>query len=158
METANAWLVISPLGNNVPKKGITPAEAVLLKRNHMKAIGGNPVTQIEATGEATVATDWEERVIKDAKGKDTNLTETVAIEFRPRTSLDEYNRLANKYGNKRMEEAFPGDPSGVKLPETFKDAGFEFNQQWQATEKADPLQPSKTGLKDDDLVFTVGGE
>lgn len=148
MEIASAWVVINGLGSNVPKHGITPAEAILLRNKLQPIIGGNPVTQIEVTGEAVVATEWDEVPVAEGSKQ----MKSVVTKTRPRTSEDEYNRLVNKYGETAVKAAWPGDPSGVTLPESFEKAKFELGAQWQQVKKVDPARMTRA-LKDDDMVF-----
>jgi hypothetical protein len=95
MEIANCSLIIDPFGSNVPKLGITPAEAQFLIAEHGKRAGKCPIIDLQVTG---------------------------SIE---RTSAQEKARLKATYdGNpkpneNKVEQLFPG--ASPTLPTTFKE-------------------------------------
>jgi hypothetical protein len=145
MEIGNAWVVIHNNGNNVEKRGITPAEAVILNTAYGKMIGGKAVTQLKITGDAEIATAFDE------EGKPT--------ETKPRTNAQEARRLIAKYGEKVVEKLFPGAMSVKKLPETFAEAEVNENEQWQQT-NANPDGSTKYEagkLREEDCVFISTG-
>lgn len=153
METATGWIVIASNGNNVLRKGLTPAECIIIKRNYKKTVGGNPVTNLEITGEAKYVTEWDEEEVKK-EGK------VIRVDRVPKTSVtrssaQEYSRLVAKYGEKKMAEAFPGDASGVELPETFKKAGFDEGVGFQQEKAPEPTR-FDSKIQDDEMVFAVG--
>lgn len=144
MEVANAMIVISDRGSNVPKAGVTPAEAALLRKLHLKTVGGNCVTQLEIL-EGQVA------LIVTERNEDTN----EVLKTRPRTSRDELQRLRGRYSSKLVESLWPGE--NPTLPETFKEVGFEPGLQFQQESKVEIGQPNKTqGFDADSMLFTSG--
>lgn len=105
MQTASCFLLIDSLKNNVPKVGVTPAEAILLTREFQPRVQDIPFTAWSDPG-------------------------TVA-----RSSSEEFSRLANIYGPGKVSKCFPGDlptfpetfeaakiATGLKWPEPVKPA------------------------------------
>ena len=98
MQTAHAWVKINELGDNAQIKHITPAEALVIRRQFGIKLQGqskptNPITHLD-----------------EQKGVD-------------RDTAAEYNRLVKKYGEKLITTVFPGDAPNI--PSTFSAAGFE---------------------------------
>lgn len=99
MELANVWVEIDTLHNNVQLKRVSPPEAQVYRKQFGYKTPGtnkttNPISHLEI-------------VEKDAK----------------RATQDEFDRLCRKFGNKLVEELFPG--ANPVLPQTFKEAGFD---------------------------------
>lgn len=93
MQFGNGWLKLDELGSNVRVKNLTPAEAVLLRKQFGIKVPGQsrptmPLTHLK-----------------------------VHAEPYPGAST-EYDRLVKKYGTKAVEASFPGD--SPQLPETFE--------------------------------------
>jgi len=96
MQIANVWLKISEQGNQVLLKRVTPAECQVLRRDFGIKVAGtnqltNPFNHVD--------------VLKEDVERDNNT---------------EFGRLVQKYGQKKVESAFPGE--NPKIPVTFKEA------------------------------------
>jgi hypothetical protein len=93
MIVANAWLEIADTKSNVRIANLTPAEALILRKEFGAKVPGtnkvtNPFHNIE-----------------------------VAKEEIKRTDQQEIDRLSRKYGNKKVADAFPGE--NPTLPKDF---------------------------------------
>lgn len=124
-------LKLDKFGSNVPKEGVTPAEAVVLSHSekglpsHHVNAGGFPLHTIEDIKEAKELVLDSENVWRDHK------MEEVRDENRPkdwpktvktpttkaRTDAQEFARLKRTYSAKMLEKLFPG--ASPKLPQTF---------------------------------------
>ena len=98
MQTAHAWVKINELGDNAQIKHITPAEALVIRKQFGVKLQGqskptNPITHLDEQKDVDRSVDTE------------------------------YNRLVKKYGDKLISTVFPGE--APQLPSTFSAAGFE---------------------------------
>lgn len=132
MEVANVRVRLDKLGSDVPKTGVTPAEALVLHVLHQANNGGSTfgedMAKIEVLdGEAETVV-----VVEEAKGRPYS-KEFVPAETRAhrRTNVEEFRRLASKYGsltNKKGDKIltliFP-DRLNPKLPEKFSDLNWK---------------------------------
>ena len=104
MQTATGYVVLSP-ENKQLHRGITPAQALILRKLHFSNSQGNPLEGLVIDGEAM------------EKKPDGNL--------RPRTNNEEIARLKRHYtgvvDGKRAFEAVFGNGSLVQLPQTFEE-------------------------------------
>lgn len=50
METANCRLTLDKIGSDIPLKGITPAQYVVLVKIHQDAVGRCPITDLKVEG------------------------------------------------------------------------------------------------------------
>lgn len=112
MQTANAWVEINDLHDNVQIKNITPAEALVTRKLFGVKIAGqakpmNPITHL-----------------------DINSKEVT------RTKEQEYARLVKKYGDKKISEIFPGE--NPNIPDTFKEVNLDIKG--KEPEKGDETQ------------------
>lgn len=119
MQTAHAWVEINDLHDNVQFKHITPAEALVARKQFGVKIAGqarpsNPITHLDI--------------------------HTKEVE---RSKDQEYTRLVKKYGEKKIAEVFPGENPNIPL--TFKDAGFEVAKEGESHQDANGNNKSKTG-------------
>ncbi len=99
MQTAHAWVEINELHDNVQLKHITPAEALVIRKQFGIKVAGqakptSPITHLD-----------------------------ISLAGVERTKEQEFTRLCKKYGNKYIEGVFPGENPNIPL--TFKEAGFE---------------------------------
>lgn len=111
MQIGNVVLKLAQTGNNVPLKGVTPAECVILSHkehgHHLNA-GGFPLSKLEVTGTAKKPVfDENEQVWTVSKTED-------------RDNRDEMIRLFRKFPKKVVEALFPG--AAPQLPQTFAEA------------------------------------
>lgn len=103
MQIATIWLRLDEtLRSNVRKTGITPGQALILRKMFGKKLPGQakptiPFDHLEITAESSI------------------------------TNSDEYARLTHIYGEKTVSSVFPGD--NVTLPQTFKQVGLEETEQ-----------------------------
>ena len=98
MEKGVAWVIINDLKDTVRVVDITPAEAIILRKQFGVLVEGetvplSPVKHLDIQG-------------------------TVA-----REANEEFQRLTRKYGKKMMSEVFPGEAPNI--PTTFKAVGLE---------------------------------
>ena len=125
MQLAKAWLIIDKRGSNVPIRGLTPAELVLLCTTWTDFIGKHPVHDLVITGDSQ------------------------------RSDALEKQRLTEKHGGSiknrkipKVEALYPGH--GSKLPQTFEELGRIFKDS-QAKELKEPL-PNIPDFEDSDLA------
>lgn len=129
MEIADVRVRLDKLGSDVPKKDVTPAEALVLHVIHQANNGGSTygeeMDKIKVTGEAQEVSHVEDEV----RDKKRNLITPAKPVFRdePRTDVEELKRLTRKYGNltnkrgdKILNLIFP-DKMNPKLPQAFSD-------------------------------------
>lgn len=124
MQIANCTLILNEFKASVPKKDITPAEAMLLIHMHGENAGGMPVTKLTIKEKKTVptltATSTDEQKAEHAKAEGRNKKVDEAAK---RTDQFERTRLSQTYkpfstDSKAItvEKVFP---KGTKLPQTF---------------------------------------
>lgn len=99
MQTANAWVETNDLHDNVNMRELTPAEALIVRKQFGIKVAGqskptNPITHMKINS------------------TDIN-----------RSKDDEFTRLTRKYGEKLVTQVFPGE--NPNIPMTFKEIGFE---------------------------------
>lgn len=101
MQLASAWLILDKRGSNVPIRGVTPAELIILIRDRTDFVGKHPVHNLKITGVSR------------------------------RTDVMERQRLREKYGGSlkdrkvaKVDVFYPGE--GNKLPQTFEELGKDF--------------------------------
>ncbi len=121
MKTATIRLKTDERGSDVPKAGVTPAEAVLLALDHMKNVGSYPIHAVVEDEDPAVDT------FTDSEGHKT---------YAPRTVLMEMKRLRSLYTKKRVDALFPG--AKPSLPEDFAEAEEIVTQQAPKDEDAKP--------------------
>lgn len=145
-------LVLNREGSNVPKRNVTPAECVFLEASFKGVVGANPVTQLTIVDGATAVVVME----RDA-------TTRAVTRKRERTPADEKRRLMNLYGqakgsNDLIDKLFPG--AKPAMAETFEEAGFTENLQFQAPDKSKQGQEQSAPMNrsDDDFMFVTAGE
>lgn len=132
MEIANVRVRLDKLGSDVPKAGVTPAEALLLHILHQTNNGGSTfgedMSKIEVLeGEAETVV-----VLEEAKGRPYSKEYVPAVtKSHTRTNAEEYRRLQSKYGgltNKKdvkiLSLIFP-DRLNPKFPEKFSDLNWK---------------------------------
>jgi len=111
MQIGNVFLKLAQIGNNVPLKGVTPAECVILahpEHGHHLNAGGFPLSKLEITGTAMKPVfDEENQVWTESKKEE-------------RSNKDEIIRLRRKFPKKVVEAIFPG--AAPQLPQTFDEA------------------------------------
>ena len=145
MQIANGFVTTCP-ENTYYLYGITPAEAVILKKMHNQYSNGSPLKQLEIVGEATEVDSFgkplmigERKPFKRLVAKMENgsavMSEVPDFEMqytpstKPRTNEEEVNRLRRKYvGNVAINgrnmpawEAAFGVGELVQLPKTFEE-------------------------------------
>lgn len=103
MELAQATVQLDQW-NNIVINGITPAEAALLRQEHTRLAGKDPVSDVVILGKA---------LSLDVNG--------VPLADK-RSDHEELQRLQAKFGKEKVEKAFPG--VSPKLPENFSDVGY----------------------------------
>jgi hypothetical protein len=108
MQTASGYLILSP-ENKQFHRGITPAQALIMRKLHYSNSQGNPLEGLVIDGEATEP---------DGNGGQ-----------RPRSNGEEVARLKRFYtgivnGERAFESVF-GKGTMVRLPETFDDVREE---------------------------------
>lgn len=91
MQTAHAWVKINELNDNVQFKHITPAEALIARKQFGVKTAGqakpiSPITHLDV--------------------------HTKEVE---RTKDQEYTRLVKKYGSKMIETVFPGENPNIPM-------------------------------------------
>jgi hypothetical protein len=127
MEIADVRVRLDKLGSDVPKSGVTPAEALILHVIHQANNGGSTfgeeMDKIKVTGEAetTVITTPEE-----GYSWQENYTPAVT-KSHPRTNVEELKRLQSRYGglkNKKGDTILSliwPDKLHPQLPQRFED-------------------------------------
>lgn len=103
MQLASAWLILDKRGSNVPIRGVTPAELIILIRDRTDFVGKHPVHNLKITGKSR------------------------------RTDAMEKQRLREKYGGSlkdrkvaKVDMLYPGE--GNNLPQTFEELGKDYQQ------------------------------
>lgn len=105
MQIADARIRLNKLGSDVPVKGVTPAEAVLLHILHQGNNGGN-----------TFGEEMDKiKILGDARGADGQAMRTDAEEMR--RLMAKYGRCVNKKGTRIIKLIWP--ELSPKLPKTF---------------------------------------
>lgn len=101
MELASAWLLLDKHGSNVPIKGVTPAELIILINDRKDFVGKHPIHNLKLTGKSK------------------------------RSDTLERQRLKEKYGGSlkdrkvaKIDVLYPGH--GAKLPQTFEELGADY--------------------------------
>lgn len=144
MQIANGYVTTCPENKHMVY-GITPAEAVIIKRMHNSYSNGSPLSDLVIVGEANEVDQYGKplmigekkpfkRIIASMDNEGNPTMKPVADfemvytpSLKPRTQLEEINRLRRKYvGNvtengksvSAWESAF-GSGAIVKLPDTF---------------------------------------
>lgn len=106
MQTATVTVNLSPETSHV-KHGITPAEALILRKLFFKSSQGSPLIHLEVSGDAQT-------------------------EGRARTNAEEIARLKMKYtgiiDGKRAFEAVFGTNSLLRLPQTFEEVAEDLGE------------------------------
>ena len=118
METASAWILLHDNGNNVFKKGRTPAEAQVLTKLHQPNVKKNPIVDLKITGQAASIASPAMPEELDNNGK--VVKPATPIKLRPRTGPEEIARLRTIYHKHVINEMFPG--ANPKVPATFEEA------------------------------------
>lgn len=143
MELANLTLSVgTDVEHTVPKRAITPAEALLLATIHKTRKKGLPLSDIKITGlaqsiaklaetqqdngtyegdlEVPDPTDWTKtRTIKAGETVYAGTVLKLPV-YRPRTGKEEVARLRTIYHKKHVDALFPTPSSPI--PETFAEA------------------------------------
>lgn len=126
IETASIRLIMDGKGSDVPKDGVTPAEAVILAMDHIGEVGKYPIHDIVPTGPAT-----------------DDVQDGEETKHAVRTVLSEVRRLRTKYGKARVNKLFPGAiPS---LPTSFEEAEEIVTEQ-ASGDKDEAAEDEKTTL------------
>ena len=117
MQIANGLVTSSPEYTHAVQ-GITPAEALILKKMHNQYSNSAPLRDLVITGEATELDTFGKPATVTVKGKEVPST-------KPRTDAEECARLRRKYvgyvEKKPAFEAVFGTASIIKLPATFEE-------------------------------------
>jgi len=103
MQIGHAWVEINDLHDNVQLRNITPAEALVIRKQFGIKVPGqakptSPITHLD-----------------------------VRIAGIARTKDDEFTRLVKKYGDRLIGTVFPGENPNIPL--TFKEAGVEATEE-----------------------------
>jgi len=123
MEQANIRVRLNKQGDDVPIVGCTPAEAVVLHVLHQNNNGGRTF--------ADDIKNWEVKDVTEAKTVVTPADGKKPAVTRPRTDIEELNRLRAKYGhnvNKNAQKIVGliwTDKINPKLPQKFSDLHWE---------------------------------
>lgn len=126
MQIANCTLLLNEFKASVPKKDITPAEAMLLVHMHSENAGGMPVTKLVIKEKKTVPTLTATSTDAQKEEHATALRRNKKVEEADkRTDQQERARLAQTYKpfstdakTITVEKVFP---KGQKLPQTFEE-------------------------------------
>jgi hypothetical protein len=146
MQIGNIRLVLNTHGSDTPKINVTPAECQLLQSQFQSIAGGNPITQLVISKETEASV-----VISRALAEDSQ----EIVHRRKRTDKEEILRLTQFYGQKLVSKLFPG--LNPKLPETFEEAGFVENAQFQSPAQRDTGNAYPQGPQTlDDFVSITG--
>lgn len=101
MQLASAWLILDKRGSNIPIKGLTPAELVLLVKDRQDIVGKFPIHDLQVIGDSR------------------------------RSDEQERARLRAKYGHHpkdrtsfKVDLLYPGEEA--VLPSTFKKLGDKY--------------------------------
>jgi len=113
--TVQVKLKTDKLGNSIILKGVTPAELMFLVADNHQQAGGDPVVELvrekkKVVGEV-VNRDGEGRPILDAQENPVMVKGWVDSEeenFLKISAKQERDRLARKYGSKRISKFYPG--------------------------------------------------
>ena len=128
MQIAKVLIVCSQQSKQF-REGITPAEALLLRKLHFKESNGSPLEQLEVIGEArTIDVPFkrgEAAYFNQNAGRHIDATPATPEQSHPRTNAEEIARLKHKYtgiieGKSAFEATF-GNGAMLRLPETFKE-------------------------------------
>jgi colicin import membrane protein len=150
MQTANVIVVVDP-NHKMPKRGVTPAEVLILMAMHRSGSNGSPIEQLVITpDEAEVveepAKPAQEEYFDQHKGKHVDAIPGTPAVTRARTNAEEIERLRRFYTgtvkvNDRNVPAFDavfGTAARITLPETFEDIREELkNVQVSVMEKGE---------------------
>jgi non-ribosomal peptide synthetase component E (peptide arylation enzyme) len=146
MQIANGKVTTSPEFTHVTQ-GITPAEALIIKKMHNQYSNGAPLRDLVVVGEATEVDQYgkplliqttktvPKKITVKVKGKDVEVdSEESVTEYtpstKPRTNTEEANRLRRKYtGNVTVDggrtvpafQATFGDATIPNFPQTFEE-------------------------------------
>jgi len=134
MQTAHAWVDINDLHDNIQLKHITPAEALVIRKQFGVKVPGqakptSPITHLEI-------------LVKDID----------------RSKDSEFTRLVKKYGDKLISAVFPGENPNIPL--TFKEAGVEATEEsapkaGKSTEVVELAKLAKSEVSDEESVKEI---
>lgn len=126
MEIANAWLYLNKLKNDVPIKGLTPAELVFLVKNRQDSVGTFPVHDLQIVGSVKRSTEAEKHRLGQKYGRpagEKDQTKTHIEAMYPGVSAElpetfESTKLLKQALEQRLGDPVP-HPDDVK-PETIE--------------------------------------
>ncbi len=126
MQLASAWLILDKRGSNVPIRGVTPAELIILIRDRTDFVGKHPVHDLKITGKSR------------------------------RSNAMERQRLREKYGGSlkdrkvaKVDALYPGE--GNPLPETFEELGQDYKSSTSKDASLQNVVPSVPDFGDTEL-------
>lgn len=163
MQIANCTLILNEFKASVPKKDITPAEAMLLVHMHSENAGGMPVTKLVIKEKVTVPTLTATSSEADKEAHADALRRNKKVEeAEKRTDQQERTRLAQSYKpfstdakTITVEKVFP---KGQKLPRAFEEVtDVEGNQVFGKGGVPAPIK-TKVGDKEythDELIALI---
>ena len=103
MQLASCWVLLSKVGSDIPLKGVTPAELMLLIRDRIAFTGKHPVHDLKVTGDSKRSSELERQRLRRKYG----------------TGLhNERGKVINK-DQYKIDTLYPGE--GNTLPEKFAD-------------------------------------
>ena len=105
--------------HDLPKTGVTPAEAVILIAQFHVQKGDMPIHAITPHTVTTAQLDDKKKAVRNPDDNTAVLANTVVKTIK-RQPDQEIARLKSKYGEKKVAALFPG--ANPTLPATFKDA------------------------------------
>jgi len=133
MKIANVTVVVDPT-HMLPKRGVTPAEALILYAMHRAGANGSPLVDLivqpgEAVTVITPAKRGEGAYYDSHRGVHVPAVDPVPEVTRPRTNAEEIERLRRTYhgtikvGDKNVPafEAVFGMQARIQLPSTFEE-------------------------------------
>lgn len=121
MQIARAWVLLDKRGSNVPVRGVTPAELMLLVRDRMPFVGGCPVHNLEIVGESTRKDSVERQRLRVKYGSGLH---------------DEKGKVINKDQTK-VDTLYPGESS--RFPQKFEELPEEILVQCKANKLTEPV-------------------
>lgn len=105
MEIANCRVIIGEKGSDVAQYHVTPMQVHLLRKEHFKNVGGDPITNLQVI-------DLDAKVKKKVDGKEVEVPmfdPAYVKELKNRTATDERNRLLQFYPSDIINKLWPGE-------------------------------------------------
>jgi len=118
METSNCRLKLNKFGSDVPLYGVTPPEVAILRHMHSTNAGGDPIANLEITGETDL--EWHRMLTGDTEDiTEEGETSVPVWQEDGWSDHDEYMRLRYKYKDRHVFKVYPENANPV-LPQTFQ--------------------------------------